>query len=299
MSTKFTKVLCFGGAIAALGILGACRGDQVTSPPIGNGKLQLSAAAGDSIQAVVSSDADALADGDTPNGVPGLALAPGIGDRPAIQACRPTRSPNPPVDSDNDRVPDEVLYTYNCIISRPLETLTTTGTIEVLDPTPVTADLSARHVFTDFFRSRTRIVSGKTWSVKRNGTRERTGDASTLDFNEHGFRSDFVFENGATGSHIKTWASHFAADVPGSIQYDSLPSGTRTITGSSEWTRGSNTWSFTASTPTALHYNADCDTAPRFDAGVLALVVTDRHGNVANVTVTYGPACGQVSVTRS
>jgi len=217
----------------------------------------------------------------------------------ALQLCRPARSPNPPVDGDNDRVPDNVLYTFNCVVSLPLVTLITTGTIEVSDPTPAVGDLSARHVFTDFFRSRTNIVTGKTRSVKRNGTRTRLGDASTLDFSETGFRSDFVFESGATGSHVKTWTSHFTADTPGSIQADSLPSGLRTISGTSTWTRGTATWSFTASTTTPLHYIADCDEVPRFTAGVLALVVTDKNGNAANLIITYGPACGQVTVTKA
>jgi hypothetical protein len=296
--TKRTAVLAC--AVTASAVLAGCQGEKINSPGGSNGQLVLSQAQADSIQAVVSSDADALADGDSPDRVSGTSMSPADGGIfAAVQPCRPTRSPNPPVDGDNDRVPDDVLYTFDCVVSRPLVTLITTGTIEVSDPTPATGDLSARHVFTDFFRSRTNIATGKTWSVKRNGTRTRLGDASSLDFSETGFRSDFVFENGATGSHVKTWTSHFTADTPGSIQADSLPSGLRTISGTSTWTRGTATWSFTASTTTPLHYNADCEDVPRFNAGVLALVVTDKNGNTANLTITYGPACGQVTVTRS
>jgi hypothetical protein len=287
-------------AVTAAAVLAGCQGEKINSPGGSNGQLVLSQAQADSIQAVVSSDADALADGDSPDRVSGTSMSPADGGIfAAVQPCRPTRSPNPPVDGDNDRVPDDVLYTFDCVVSRPLVTLITTGTIEVSDPTPATGDLSARHVFTDFFRSRTNIVTGKTWSVKRNGTRTRLGDASSLDFSETGFRSDFVFENGATGSHVKTWTTHFTADTPGSIQADSLPSGLRTISGTSTWTRGTATWSFTASTTTPLHYNADCEDVPRFNAGVLALVVTDKNGNTANLAITYGPACGQVTVTKS
>lgn len=295
-----TKTAVLAGAVLASAMLAACQGEKINSPGGSNGPLVLSQAQADSIQAVVSSDADALADGDSPNQVAGTSMSPSDGGRgAALQLCRPARSPNPPVDSDNDRVPDNVLYTYNCVISRPLVTLLTTGTIEVSDPTPAVGDLSASHGFTDFFRSRTNVVTGKTWSVKRNGTRTLLGDASTLDFSETGFRSDFGFENGATGSHVKTWTSHFSADTPGSIQADSLPSGLRTINGTSTWTRGTATWSFTASTTTPLHYIADCDEVPRFNAGVLTLVVTDRNGNTANLTITYGPACGQVTVTKA
>lgn len=288
------------GAVLAAAMLAGCQGERINSPGGSSGRLSLSQAQTDSIQAVVSSDADALADGDSPNAVANTSMTPADGGTGTLlQPCRPTRSPDPPVDSDHDRVPDHVLYSFDCVVSRPLVTLLTTGTIEVSDPTPSTGDLSARHVFADFFRSRTNLLTGRTWSVKRNGTRTLLGDASSLDFSESGFRSDFVFENGATGTHVKTWTSHFTADTPGSIQADSLPSGLRTISGTSSWTRGAATWSFTAATTTPLHYNADCDVAPRFDAGVLALVVTDRNGNTANVTIAYGPACGQVTVTRS
>lgn len=296
MTTRTAVLAC---TVTALAILAGCQGEKINSPGGNNSRLALSQAQTDSIQTVVSSDADALADGDSPDRVASGSLSPGDGGGAVLQPCRPTRSPNPPVDSDHDRVPDEVLYTFDCVVSRPLVTLITTGTIAVSDPTPAAGDLSARHVFTDFFRSRTNILTGKTWSVKRNGTRTLLGDASALDFSETNFRSDFVFENGVTGSHVKTWNSHFTADTPGSIQADSLPSGLRTISGTSTWTRGTATWSFTASSTTPLHYDADCDDVPRFDAGVLALVVTDKDGNTAQVTITYGPACGQVTVTRS
>ncbi len=242
-------------------------------------------------------DADALATGDTPDGAQNLSLTPGISGA-APGNCHPTRTPNPPVDSDQDRIPDDVVWTFNCVVSRPLETLTTTGTIEVSDPTPSAADFSAKHVFTNFFRSRTGTVNGKTRSVNRNGTRNRSGDTSALDFSETDFRADWVFENGSTGTHTKSWTSHFQADTPGSIQWDSLPSGTRTITGSSSWVRGDITRSLAVTTTTPLHYSADCTDVPRFDAGVLALVVTDKEGKTANVTVTFGPACGQVNVVK-
>ena len=296
MTTRTAVLAC---TVTALAILAGCQGEKINSPGGNNNRLVLSQAQADSIQTVVSSDADALADGDSPDRVASASLSPGDGGGAVLQPCRPTRSPSPPVDSDHDRVPDEVLYAFDCVVSRPLVTLISTGTIEVSDPTPAAGDLSARHVFTDFFRSRTNILTGKTWSVKRNGTRTLLGDASALDFSETNFRSDFVFENGVTGSHVKTWNSHFTADTPGSIQADSLPSGLRTISGTSTWTRGTATWSFTASSTTPLHYDADCDDVPRFDAGVLALVVTDKDGNTAQVTITYGPACGQVTVTRS
>jgi hypothetical protein len=56
------------------------------------------------------------------------------------------------------------------------------------------------------------------------------------------------------------------------------------------------TWSASVTTNPALHYNAACTDAPRFDAGTLTLVVT-RTGATSTVTIDY-TGCGQYDVTR-
>ena len=69
------------------------------------------------------------------------------------------------------------------------------------------------------------------------------------------------------------------------------------IAGTSTWTHGSNSYSLAVTTAPALHYNASCTVAPRFDAGTLAMTVT-KNGVTSNVTIQF-TACGQFTVTRS
>jgi len=123
-------------------------------------------------------------------------------------------------------------------------------------------------------------------------------DATTLQHSETNFRTDYVYRDGSTASHVKTWSSSFTADVPGSIQRDqTLPSGNWSINGTSSWTRGARAYSLTVTTSPPLHYNASCTVAPRFDSGTLTATVT-RGGATMHVVITF-TACGQYAVTRS
>jgi hypothetical protein len=149
------------------------------------------------------------------------------------------------------------------------------GTIDLIDPTPLTADHAVEHVFKDFRRASVNLVSGATRAVTDNGVRTAAHDMTTPRTSETNFRTDYVYANGATAEHIRTWTSLFMADVAGSIQPKSLlPSGTWTVTGTSSWTRGHSSYSLTVTTNPPLHYNASCTTAPRFDAGTITAVVT-------------------------
>jgi hypothetical protein len=184
------------------------------------------------------------------------------------------------------------------VLSFPLETDTVRGTIDVLDPTALVADHSVERIFNDLARVRVYTISGKFTSETRNGTRITRRDATTLENTETNFRTNYVFRNGGTASHVKTWMSTFTADVAGSIApQQPLPSGTWTIGGTSSWTRGANTYSLTVTTNPALHYNASCTVAPRFDAGTLVSVVV-RGARTTTVRIQF-TACGQRTVTRS
>jgi hypothetical protein len=142
-------------------------------------------------------------------------------------------------------------------------------------------------------------LSGLWTSVTLNGVRQAARDASTLQHTVTDFRTDFVFRNGGTASHVRSWSSTFTADVAGSIQFDAvLPSGLWSIAGTSTWTRGSRAHQVTVSTSNpGLHYNAACTVVPRFDAGTLTAVVT-RNGTQSTVSILF-TACGQYTVTRT
>jgi hypothetical protein len=284
--------------IAAALVLGvtACATDG-TAPST----LLLTQAQADSIAEQLTFDAEdensgaTMSAGASVNAAASLA-APGVA---GLTQCTPTRTPASPGDADGDGVPDSVRIDFTgCVLSFPFETDTLRGTVDVLDPTASVPDHAVERIFTGLARVRVYTISGKFTSETRNGTRLTSRDATTLTHTETNFRTDYVFRNGGTATHVKTWTSRFTADVPGSIQTDQpLPSGSWSIGGTSSWTRGANTYSLTATTSPPLHYNATCTTAPRFDAGTLTVAVA-RNARNATVTIQF-TACGQYTVTRS
>jgi hypothetical protein len=203
------------------------------------------------------------------------------------------------VDADADGVPDSVRLSFNsCVLTFLLETDTLKGVIDIIDPTRTAADRAVQRIFRNVAVVRVYTISGKSTSETRNGTRTMSRDATTLQHSETNFRTDYVFRDGGTATHVRTWTATFAADVAGSIVADqTLPSGTWNISGTSSWTRGTNTYSLTVTTNPALHFNATCTVAPRFDTGTLTAVVT-KGGQTQTVRVQF-TACGQVTVTRS
>ena len=289
----FTGIL---GVAAALALgAAACSTDNIAPS-----SLVLSQAQADSLAEQVVFDAEDEVAGATITTGSGAGAAaslagPGSG---GLSHCTPTRTPASPGDADGDGVPDSVHVDFTgCVLSFPLETDTVRGTIDVLDPTKLVPDHSVVRIFTNLARVRVYLISGKLTSETRNGTRRTSRDATTLAHTETNFRTDYVFRNGGTATHVKTWTSQFTADVAGSIQPDQpLPSGTWTIAGTSSWTRGANSYALTAATNPPLHYSASCTDAPRFDAGTLTLAVA-RNAHAATVTIQF-TACGQYTVTR-
>jgi hypothetical protein len=261
----------------------------------------LSQSQADSIAEQLAFDAEDENAGATMTGVAGAGAAAsfaGLGPLGLLR-CAPTRTPASPSDADSDGVPDSVRIDFTgCILSFPLETDTVRGTIDVLDPTTAVADHAVERIFTEFTRVRVYTIAGKFTSETRNGTRITRRDATTIENTETNFRTDYVFCNGGTATHVKTWMATFTADVAGSIQPEHpLPSGSWSIGGTSSWTRGSNTYSLTVTTSPSLHYNATCTVAPRFDSGTLTAVVV-RGGRTSNVSIQF-TACGVYTVTRS
>jgi hypothetical protein len=282
-------------AALALSAAAACVKDGTApTPPL------LSQSQADSIAEQLAFDAEDENAGATMTGVAGAGAAAsfaGMGPL-GLSRCTPTRTPASPGDTDNDGVRDSVRIDFTgCILSFPLETDTVRGTIDVLDPTKAVADHAVERIFTDLARVRVYTLSGKFTSETRNGTRRTRRDATTLENTETNFRTHYVFRNGGTATHVKTWTASFTADVAGSIQPEQpLSSGSWSIGGTSSWTRGPNTYSLTVTTSPSLHYNASCTAAPRYDSGTLVAVV-ERGGRTARVSIQF-TACGQFTVTR-
>lgn len=201
----------------------------------------------------------------------------------------------------------------NCRASRlvPLESITRNGTVAITRTTG-----SRSIVFTDFrkdwdrlsFRTGQRV----TFSSTRNGTRLVTrDDGSVLTRQVYGatqadaFRTAFVGEDSATGTHLRRWTASFTADTAGTIVRDQpLPTGKYTLNGSSEWSRtkdgATKSWSFQVQTGAdGVHYNPACTAAgPSFDRGSLTVVATNRAGETTTLQVAF-TGCGAYTVTRS
>ncbi len=232
-----------------------------------------------------------------------LATTPVEGSAPAGSStatqCIPTKSPTPVTDADADGIPDSVRFDYSgCVISRPLSIDSLSGTIDLIDPTKSIADHAVERVFTNFKRVTVHLLTGATTSVTDNGQRRASHDSTTLQSSETNFRTDYAYANGSTAEHVRTWESIFMADVAGTIMRDALlPSGKWSVNGTSSWTSAHRSYSLTVTTNPALHYNASCTAAPRFDAGKITAVVT-RGSQTMTVTIEF-TACGVFTVTRS
>ena len=251
---------------------------------------------------VVATDAAALSQGATFDAATGVPFAVdammGAPSMPTSSAtCTPTRSPSPPVNSDGDPVPDSVrVDSTGCTFTGDAHTVTLSGSIDIVDPTPATTDRAFRTRSNAFTRSVTNST-GTTRSVVENGVRSVLPTADQVQLADT-MTTEYTFASGTTASHVRKWLATFAADQAGSIQMGSrLPSGTWTISGSSTYTSGTNSYSLSVTTSDPLHYNTSCSVEPRFDSGTLTAVVT--KGTVSTtVTITF-TACGQYSVTRS
>jgi hypothetical protein len=289
-----------GAAVAAVLGVTACNNDHSTAPPAPLlSQMQAESLAKTVVSDIAGAVSTATMDGSA-SAVASAALfaSASVGTGSGSQ-CVPARSPATPLDSDKDGVPDSVRFDYTgCVLSFPLAIDSLSGTIDLIDPTKTTPDHAVERVFTDFKRVTVNLLSGANTAVTDNGVRMASHDSATLRSAETNFRTDYVFANGSTAEHVRTWESLFTADVPGSIQPNALlPSGTWTVNGTSAWTRGHQSYSLTVTTNPPLHYNATCTKAPRFDAGKITAVVV-RGGQTMTVTIQF-TACGAYTVTRS
>jgi hypothetical protein len=286
-----------GLALAASIALGSAACDNSTAPI----NASLSKGLADSMASVFVADAQGEIDFPTASGAVGFApgaapaaVGPALAPPPACVSLTPAS----PTNSDGDRVPDSVRLTFNdCAISYIVGSDTVRGSIDVVDPTPSATDHAVKHVFTDLARIHVGAL-GREASITLNGSRQIQGDSAVLALTSVNFRTDYLWPNGTSASHVRSWTVTFSADTAGTIQPDAeLPHGSLSIQGNSSWTRGSNTWSIVASTPTPLHFDPTCGVRPMFDAGTFQAVVT-RNSATTNLTIQF-TACGTYTVTRS
>ena len=239
--------------LAAAGALAACH--ESTTPDPGPSDEQ-SAAIGTTAQDQVEASLNALT-------LPTL-LVP-IGDDP------PCATPSSTTDSDGDGIPDDATYLFT---SPPCHftgfrggTLDVVGQLRTQDPTPSAAGFGYDATFTVL---RYTITSGDgetTYSVTRNGGATLTGSTAGL-FLATDLQVARTFTGQPDAAVDEQWTVTYAPETPLQINRP-IPAGTLDVSGTLDWTRGTETFSLTVTTPTPLHYAACSDTAQRFDAGEL------------------------------
>ncbi len=283
----------------AVALIAACSTSPVTSPqnPV------LTQPQANAVAEVVATDAASLIGGATLDEATGMpfAVAPMPGApamAPSSATCTPTRTPSPVTNSDGDPVPDSVRIDFTgCTFTGDGHTATLSGSIDIVDPTPTTTDRAFRTRSNAFTRTVTNSTTGTTRSVVENGVRSVVGAADQIQLLDT-TQTDYTYGSGATASHARKWLATFTADQAGSIQMGSpLPSGSWSVSGSSTFTSGTNSYALSVTTSDPLHYNASCSVEPRFDSGTLTVQVT-KGTTSTTVTITF-TGCGQYSVTRS
>src|SRR5437773_2462685 len=287
--------LAAGTITAAL--VAACSTSPLTSPqnPV------LTQPEANAVAEVVATDAASLAGGATLDAATGMpfAVAPMPGPPATSSAsCMPTRTPSPPTNSDGDPVPDSVRIDFTgCTFTGDAHTVTLSGSIDIVDPTPAITDRAFRTRSNAFTRTVTNAATGTTRSVVENGVRSVVPTADQVQLADT-MTTEYTFASGTTASHVRKWLATFTADQAGSIRGGSrLPSGDWTIAGSSAYTSGTNSYSLSVTTSDPLHYNTICSVEPRFDSGRLTVQVTNGTTSTT-VTITF-TGCGQYSVSKS
>jgi len=218
----------------------------------------------------------------------GIAATGGI--QPAPMANCPTITPNPPVDTDGDRVPDDVTLSFtlpDCSLTRNGATFEITGTIQITDPSAT--DFGIRVAFADLQHKLTQ-ASGAFFLSRLNGPRQALRSGAGFSLIDSTTADRESSEHGAA-QLAKAWAISFVADPGLTVTQDRrLPSGDLSVQGSTTWTRQGVSHSFTVSTPTPLHHDATCTTRPAFTSGELAVVKAGPDGTVTIHVVFNG--CG-------
>ncbi len=186
--------------------------------------------------------------------------------------AEPCVNPSSAADSDGDGVPDDATYLFTAPPCR-FEgwrggQLDLVGSLRVQDPAPTNAGFGYDATLTNF---RTLFISadGNTLQdVRRNGTRTLSGSVSSLLMTAD-LQILRVFPGHSDAAIDKQWSLNFTPATPLQINAP-LPSGALDIAGTVDWTRDTDHYVLTITTPTPLQYDASCTaTVQRIRAGEL------------------------------
>jgi hypothetical protein len=213
---------------------------------------------------------------------------------PTAFSSPPCVTSSSPEDSDGDGVPDDAIYLFT---APPCSftgwrggTLDLVGHLRIQDPLPSQAGFGYEATLTDL---RTRFTSSDAkliYDVTRNGFRVLSGSVSSLTLSTD-LQARRTFVGRPDAAVDQQWTVAFSPAGPIQINLP-LPSGTLNVAGTLNWTRGTDDYHLTVTTPTLLHYNAGCtDTVQRIDEG--ELLATGRFGEMEGSVRLRWTECGR------
>jgi hypothetical protein len=221
----------------------------------------------------------------------GVAQAPTAANPPCV-------NPSTPTDSDGDGVPDDAIYLFTAPPCRFTGwrggTLDIVGQLRIQDPAPAQAGFGYEGTLTGLRTRFTTAGDDVIYDVTRNGTRHLSGSVSGLILTAD-LQVIRTFAGKPDGAIDKQWTLTYTPEA--SLQINApIPGGTLDFAGTVVWTRGTEHYELTVTTPVPLHYNNGCtDTVQRIDGGEMHLAgtFTDIEGNdvEGNVQVRWD-GCG-------
>ncbi|HZA98770.1 MAG TPA: hypothetical protein VE399_08340 [Gemmatimonadales bacterium] len=283
MTLRWTRVRGIALTLTAAAIV-ACGGDLSTANSVlPNGAVEdIGSTARDEVESALS----ALT---LPSSLDPLGTAPAT--TAYYASCV---NPTTPDDSDGDGVPNDAVYLFTAPPCRFTGwrggTLEFTGQLRIQDPAPLAAGFGYEGTLTDLLTRFTSADGRVIYDVRRNGTRVLSGSVSSLILSTD-LRLHRTFIGKLDAEVDQQWTLTYTPSA--SLQINApVPSGTLDIAGTLDWTRATEHYVLTVTTPTPLHYNADCaDTVQRIDAGEMHLAGS-FNGTDGTVLVRWSE-CGR------
>jgi len=243
--------------------LAACKDNGLTTPGAADAvSADIGATARDEVEATVN--ALTLPASLTPLGT----------TKESGNPATPCVAPSTPTDTDGDGVPDDATYVFTAPPCRFTGwrggTLDIVGSLRIQDPAPTGAGFGYDATLTALRFRFTGPDPDVIFDVERNGTRTLSGSVTGLLLTTD-LQLRRTFSGKPDANVDQQWTVNYTPAAQLQIN-GPLNSGTLSVAGTFNWTRGDENMPLTVTTPTPLHYNADCsDTVQRIDAGEMHL----------------------------
>ena len=250
---------------------------------------ELSADVGETLRDEVESALSSLTLGSSLDPIGTTQAAP---DAASVVAV-PCVSPSSAVDSDGDGVPDDATFLFTAPPCRFTGwrggTLDIVGSLRIQDPSSTSAGFGYDATLTGLRSRFTSADPEVIYDVTRNGTRTLSGSVTGLLLTAD-LQVIRTFAGHPDAAVDKQWSLNFTPATQLQINTP-LPSGTLDIAGTVDWTRGTEHFVLTVTTPTPLQYDAACtDTVQRIRAGVMQ--ASGTFGDMEGLVRVTWRGCG-------